>query len=89
MRVPLTLIPHCRRWLNQRLPLFVIALLPLLLAATPAAPEATSARVSRIVTATVQIIRLEPISAQVDSKEVRSADRQYRQRDHMPLVEFF
>jgi hypothetical protein len=67
----------------------MIALLPLLLAATPVAPEAAPARVSRVATATVQIIRLERVSAPADSRSPTSADRQYRQRDAMPLVEFF
>jgi hypothetical protein len=69
--------------------LSVIALLPLLLAAGPVAPEATPPRVSRVATATVNIIRLEPVSVQIDSKEAKSADRQYRRRDALPLVEFF
>jgi hypothetical protein len=69
--------------------LIVIALLPLLLAATPVVPEAMPSRVSRVATATVQIIRLESVSAQVEPKEAKPADRQYRQRDDMPLVEFF
>jgi hypothetical protein len=86
---PLTLIQPCHRWLKRRLPLSVIALLPLLLAAGPVALEATPSRVSRVATATVQIIRLEPVSVQIDSKEAKSADRQYRRRDTMPLVEFF
>jgi uncharacterized membrane protein len=89
MPVPLTLIQPCRRWLKSRLHLAVIALLPLLLAATSSAPEATPARVSRVATVTVQIIKLEPVSARVTSKDINSADRQFRQRDEMPLVEFF
>lgn len=89
MRVPLTLIQPCSGWLKPRLHLAMIALLPLLLAATPGAPEATSARVSRVATTTVQIIRLEPVSARIDSKDAQSADRQFRHRDAMPLVEFF
>jgi hypothetical protein len=67
----------------------VIALLPLLLAAGPVASEAPPSRISRVATATVQIIRLEPVSVQLDSMEAKSADRQYRRRDTMPLVEFF
>jgi hypothetical protein len=89
MRFPLTLIPPCRLWLKRRLHFSVIALLPLLLAAASAAPEATPARVSRVATATVRIIRLEPVSAQAKSKDNKSADRQFRKRDDMPLVEFF
>jgi hypothetical protein len=45
--------------------------------------------VSRIATVTVQIIKLETVSVQVTSKDTKSADRQFRQRDEMPLVEFF
>jgi hypothetical protein len=67
----------------------MIALLPLLLAATSSAPGATPARVNRAATVTVQIIKLETVSAQGTSKDTKSADRQYRQRDDMPLVEFF
>jgi hypothetical protein len=63
--------------------------MPLLLAATPVAPEAAPTRVSRVATATVQIIRLEPVLVEVDPKEPTRADRQYRRRDTMPLVEFF
>lgn len=89
MRTRLTLIKSCPQWLNRRLLLPVIMFGFLLLAATPVAPVATPARVSRVATATVQIIRLEPVSVQVDPQEAKPADRQYRQRDALPLVEFF
>ena len=89
MRVPLTFMRPCNIWLKRRLHLAVIALLPLLLAATSSAPEVTPARVSRVATATVQIIKLEPVSARIDSTDAKSADRQFRRRDKMPLVEFF
>jgi len=89
MRVLLTLIWPCSGWLKPRLHLAVIALLPLLLAATSSAPEVTPARVSRVATATVEIIRLERVSVQAPSKDTKSSDRQFRQREDMPLVEFF
>jgi hypothetical protein len=67
----------------------VIALLPFLLVAAPVSPEAMPSRVSRVATATVQIIKLESVSSKIEPSETRSVDRQYRQRDAMPLVEFF
>jgi hypothetical protein len=64
--------------------MFVV--LPLLLATAPAAvpPSAT-----RVATATVRIIKLEPVAANANPKEPKPADRQYRRREAMPLVEFF
>ena len=82
----LTFICSCREWLKRRLHLAMIAFLPLLLAATPAAPPPNAVRVA---SATVQIVRLEPVSASADPKDAKPADRQYRRRDTMPLVEFF
>jgi hypothetical protein len=89
MRHSLTLIDACHGWLKRRLPLFVFALVPLLLAATPVAQNAPSPRVSRVATASVQIIRLEPVSARPETGDDKSSDRQYRQRDNMPLVDFY
>jgi hypothetical protein len=84
-----TLYSTCAAWLKQRLPLTVFALLPLLLAATPATAPTPPARVSRVGTATVQIIRAEPVSAEPRASEVKKPDRQYRRRDEAPLVEFY
>jgi hypothetical protein len=78
----------CPQWLKRRLHLLVIALLPLLLAATPAATPAPP-HVSRVATATVQIIEMESVSAKPAANDTRAPDRQYRQRENMPLVEFF
>jgi hypothetical protein len=82
----LTFIQPCPGWLKRRLHLGVFALLPLLLAATPAA---LPPRTTRVATATVQIIKMEPVSANADPKDPKPVDRQYRRRDTMPLVEFF
>ncbi len=84
-----TLYSTCATWLKQRLPLMVFALLPLLLAATPATAPTPPARVSRVGSATVQIIRAEPVSAEPRASDVKQPDRQYRRRDQVPLVEFF
>ena len=67
----------------------MFALLPFLLAAAPMATPAAPPRVSRVATATVQIIKLESVSADADRNSAVPVDRQYRQRDAMPLVEFF
>ena len=67
----------------------MIALLPLLLAAAPVAPHAAPARVTRVATATVQIIRLERVSVRTEPQKPQSVNRQYRERDAMPLVEFY
>lgn len=88
MQRQLTLIHACGGWLKQRLHLGVIALLPLLLAATPAATPAPP-RASHAATASVQIIKLESVSATPAAKDAKLVDRQYRQRETMPLVEFF
>jgi hypothetical protein len=87
MRGQLTFIQSCRGWLKRRLHLGMFAFLPLLLAATPAAPPPPRAII--VASATVEIIRLEPVSANAEPKDTKPADRQYRRRDTMPLVEFF
>ena len=84
-----TIYSACANWLKRRLPLTVFALLPLLLAASPATAPAPSVRASRIGTATVQIIRAEPVSVEPTISEEKQPDRQYRRRDQIPLVEFF
>jgi hypothetical protein len=63
------------------------ALLSLLLAATPLATPLPPAR--RVGVASVEIIQLEPVSVTPATGNARAADRQYRRRDAMPLVEFF
>jgi hypothetical protein len=84
--LPLTFNQPCLRWLKRGLHLGMFALLPLLLAATPAAPPP---RPTRVATAMVQIIRLEPVITEPEPKDVQPTDRQYRKRDTMPLTEFF
>jgi hypothetical protein len=89
MTTAFTRYSTCAAWLKQRLPFTVFALLPLLLAATPADAPTSSARVTRVGTATVQIVRAEPVSAEPRKPDTKQPDRQYRRRDQMPLVEFF
>ncbi len=69
----------------------MIALLPLLLAAAPVASDAPAARtqVSRAAVATVTIIRAEPVEVTPISLADAKTDRQYRQRDSVPMVEFY
>jgi hypothetical protein len=86
MLLPLTFIQTCPQWLKRRLHLGMFALLPLLLAATPAAPPP---RATRVATATVQIIRLEPVITEPEPTDVQPTDRQYRKRGTMPLTEFY
>ena len=69
----------------------MIALLPLLLAAVPVSGgdgKAASSRIARVATATVTIVqaeRIAPLTVEADAKP----DRQIRQREQKPLVEFF
>jgi hypothetical protein len=81
-----TIYSACANWLKRRLPLTVFALLPLLLAASPATAPVPPVRASRIGTA---IIKAEPVSVEPTSSEEKQPDRQYRRRDQIPLVEFF
>jgi hypothetical protein len=69
----------------------MIALLPLLLAATPVASEAPAVRqqASRVATATVTIISAERIEVRPTSTASARTDRQYRNRGSVPMVEFF
>ncbi|MEP7349764.1 MAG: hypothetical protein ABI668_07400 [Sphingorhabdus sp.] len=71
----------------------VISLLPLLLAATgighpemigPQRPVAT-----RVAVAAVRIIRAETVDVQKAPRTNQKMDRQYRQRDSVPMVEFY
>jgi hypothetical protein len=67
------------------------ALFALLLAVAPVASDApvTRAPVSRVAVATVTIIRAEPVEVRPTSSGDTKTDRQYRQRDSVPMVEFF
>jgi hypothetical protein len=69
----------------------MIALLPLLLGATPVSGgdgKVASSRVARVATATVTIIQAERITPSVVETNVKP-DRQIRRREQKPLVEFF
>jgi hypothetical protein len=69
----------------------MIALLPLLLAATPVAGDGVVASrpVTRVASASVRIIRGERITAVTVETKTRTPDRQIRQREAKRLVEFF
>jgi hypothetical protein len=69
----------------------MIALLPLLLAATPLAGDSVSDKrpVTRVASASVRIIQSERITLQLVEAKAEKPDRQVRQRDAKPLVEFF
>jgi hypothetical protein len=69
----------------------MIALLPLFLAAAPIAGGDLPARpqVARLATASVTIIRAERIGPSVADSNRADSDREVRQRDHRPLIEFF
>lgn len=69
----------------------MISLVPLLLATaslTSDAPE-TGKGVSHVAVATVTIIQAEVITARPASTDTTQTDRQYRQRDSVPMVDFF
>jgi hypothetical protein len=69
----------------------MITLLPLLLAATPASGDAEAVRrpATRLATATVTIVQAERITPTDVREAMAKPDRQLRQREQMPLVEFF
>ena len=69
----------------------MIALLPLLLATAPVVGDAAPVRrpVNVMATASVTIIRAEPVEAKPQPASAAQTDRQYRQRDSAPMVEFF
>jgi hypothetical protein len=73
---------------NGALTVAMIALLPLLLAAAPA-PVAERMPVSKVATASVTIIRAETIEVEPKPSTPPKPDRQYRQRDSVPMVEFY
>lgn len=89
MRPPLTPIHPCSRWLKRRLHFWVIAFLPLLLAAAPVTQEAVPPRASRLGTATVAIVQGERIDPVFLENMSPRPDRQVRRRGEMPLVEFY
>ena len=69
----------------------MIALLPLLLAAAPVSSDAPVVRTQarRVAVATVTIIQAEPVEVTPISSADAKTDRQYRQRDSVPMVEFY
>ncbi len=68
----------------------MIALIPLLLAASPVAGDPPARRpVISVATASVTIIRAEPVAVKPQPSAAPQTDRQYRQRDAVRLVEFF
>jgi hypothetical protein len=79
----------CVTWLKRRYHLAVISLLPLLLAATPATAPNAPPRASRVGTATVQIIRAESAFPKTPEQDRKQRDRQFRQRENMPLIDFY
>jgi hypothetical protein len=69
----------------------MIALLPLLLAAAPVAGESVAVKrpVTRVASASVRIIHAERITSETVEAKAGKPDRQVRQREAKPLVEFF
>jgi hypothetical protein len=69
----------------------MIALLPLLLAATPVADNGAKAPrpAVRLATASVTIVQAERIAPTLAEGDAPKPDRQVRQREQKPLVEFF
>lgn len=69
----------------------MIALLPLLLAATPVADNGASTPrpAVRLATASVMIVQAERITRSLPDKATPKPDRQIREREQKPLVEFF
>jgi len=69
----------------------MIALLPLLLATAPAAADAAPMRrpVAVMATASVTIVRAERVEVKLQPDSRPQTDRQYRQRDSAPMVDFY
>jgi hypothetical protein len=69
----------------------MIALLPLLLAVTPVAGDSVAVKrpVTRVASASVRIIQAERITPALVDATAAKPDRQVRQREAKPLVEFF
>ncbi|MBL0924885.1 MAG: hypothetical protein IBJ12_10535 [Sphingomonadaceae bacterium] len=69
----------------------MFVLLPLLLAGTPIAADnvAPKGQVTRMASASVKIIRAERIGPLRLDVQFRKPDRQVRQREARPLIEFF
>jgi hypothetical protein len=72
-----------------RLPSPMIAFLPLLLATTPVADTQVRRPATKVAVATVTIIQAEPVEVKKPTEKATPPDRQYRNRDAVPLVEFF
>lgn len=69
----------------------MIALLPFLLAAAPLAGDSAVVKrpVAQMASATVTIIQAEPITFALGETKAQKPDRQVRQREEKPLVEFY
>jgi hypothetical protein len=69
----------------------MISLFPLLLATSALVSDGptTRSQVSRVAVATVTIIQAEPVAVTPPLSSSASTDRQYRQRDSVPMVDFF
>lgn len=69
----------------------MIALLPLFLAAAPVADNVASAPrpAVRLATASVTILQADRIASAMPDNMTPKPDRQIRQREQKPLVEFF
>ena len=69
----------------------MMTFLSLLLASVPVAADALPARkpVAVMATATVTIIRIERIEIEPQSGSLQPTDRQFRQRDSVPMVDFY
>ncbi len=69
----------------------MIALLPLLIAATPVGGDnvAPERPVTRLASATVTIIQAERIAPSLVGIQASMSDRQIRQREARPIIEFY
>lgn len=69
----------------------MIALLPFFLAATPVAGDSAMAKrpVAQMASATVTIFQAEQITFALVETKAQKPDRQVRQREAKPLVEFY
>ena len=72
-----------------RLPSPMIVFLPMLLATTPVADTQVWRPATKVAVATVTIIRAESVEIPKANAKATQQDRQYRNRDSAPLVEFF
>jgi hypothetical protein len=69
----------------------MIAILPLLLAATSVGGDSVAVKrfVTQVASASVRIIQAERITPEAVEAKGKKTDRQIRQREAKPLVEFF